>query len=421
MIEQRVVLSPVMPPMPAPRAATAQAAVVQFVRAQDWRLMLWGTRGLAHLCLHSAAELTDLVTEMDGTIRQSPWPLGGALTTPGQQAPWPYRLVSRLFRQAAQLVQRLPLHVDVLQSHTVALPVLSALNGVMGDKLERWDSPLALGMTLRASDSEPLAWSQLAESEKSRVVLFLHGLCCSEREWQSPAGTHFVELLQNKGWQAGWLRYNSGRAIWQNGEDLANWLEEAMQAHPVKELALVGHSMGGLLMRSAFEHARIKGHAWPARVTRAAYLSTPHHGAPMERLGNRANAILSHSPYTQPLMRLGNIRSAAIKDLRFGLITQADSELASDTAHDDPRLLAIELPEHVRHFMLAADINEEVSDSWLGDGLVPLASALGWHVQPELSVQAAQIERVQLGRLGHLAVLSDIRVYDALADWWLKR
>lgn len=393
----------------------------RIARETDWRAVIWGVQGLGHLALHSAAELTDLVTEMDGTIRQAPLPLGRVAEPPRQRAPWPYRLVARVFRTAAGVLLRLPLHADIRQSHAFALPLLSAANGVLGDKLERWDSPLALGMTLRDRDSELLAWSQLAESTKSRVALFVHGLCWSEREWQTPAQQGLLDVLAGKGWQAGWLRYNSGRAIWRNGADLADWLEAACAAHPVRELALVGHSQGGLLIRSAFEHARVQGHAWPERVSRAAYLATPHQGAPLERAGNWANAILSHSPYTQPLMRLGNIRSDAIKDLRFGLITPQESADASDTAHHDHRERAVSLPDDVHHFFLGGAIDEAAAQSWIGDGLVPVSSALGHHVRPELALDAPSLTRVQLDRMDHMTMLADVRVWDALADWWLSR
>lgn len=404
-----------------PVVASGAERAQRVLRETDWRAVLWGVQGVGHLALHSAAELTELVTEMDGTIRQAPLPLGQVRQSPLQRAPWPYRLVARIFRTAANALRLLPLQADIRQSHALGLPLLSAANGVFGDKLERWNNPLALGMTLRDADSEVLAWSQLAESPKTRVVLFLHGLCLSEREWQTPALRDFLAPLQRKGWRAGWLRYNSGRNIWRNGADLADWLEAALAEHPVRELALVGHSMGGLLMRSAFEHAREQGYAWPEKVSRAAYLGTPHQGAPLERAGNWANAILSYSPYTQPLMRLGNIRSVAIKDLRFGLITEAESASASDVAHHDPRELAVELPAHISHFMLAGAINADAARNWIGDGLVPVSSALGEHSNPALMLDAPDLTQVELSGVDHMAMMADVRVWDALGDWWFGR
>lgn len=390
-------------------------------RQPDWKTWLWGGQGVTHLALHAAAEITDLVTEMHGTINQVPLPIGAPPLAPRLSAPWPYRLVSRIFRTAAGLLVRLPLQADLKQSNPLALPMLSAANGVFGDKLEAWQSPLALGMTLRAADSEALAWSQLAQSPKARVALFVHGLCLSEREWQTPAQRDFQVVLQQKGWCTGYLRYNSGRAIWRNGADLADWLEEALSAHPVRELVLVGHSQGGLLIRSAFAHAEANGQRWPERISHAAYVATPHQGAPLERLGNRANVLLAISPYTRPFMRLGNIRSAAIKDLRFGLITAAESALIDDSAHEDPRELAQPLPDHVHHLFIAGALDMPAARNWIGDGLVPLESALGLHDDPRLLLDAPSLARVDLANVDHMAILGDVRVWDALADWWFSR
>lgn len=395
--------------------------VTQHLRHADWPTVAWGVQGVAHLALRSAAEAAELATEIHGTINQAPLPLGTVEAPPRQTAPWPYRLVSGVLRHAARLLVRWPLQADITAAQGLTLPVLSAANGVLGDKLERWQSPLALGMTLRDRDGEADAWSSLADSPRARVALFIHGLCLSEREWHAPAHADFIDLIANKGWRSGWLRYNSGRAIWRNGSDLADWLEAALAAHPVQELVLVGHSQGGLLIRSAFAQAAERGHVWPSRVTRAAYLATPHQGAPLERAGNWANAILSHSPYTAPLMRLGNIRSAAIKDLRFGLLTEAESQAASDTAHHDHRDVAHSLPAQVRHFLLAGEVEVAGDLPWIGDGLVPVDSALGFHRDPALQLEAPSLHRVRLPRLGHMAVMSDVRVWEAVADWWFSR
>lgn len=400
---------------------SAPDRLLQRFKETDWQTVAWGMQGVTHLAVRSAAEVAELVTDMHGTINQAPLPLGQVEIAPRESAPWPYRLVSGVLRHAARLLVRWPLQADITPSQGLALSVLSAANGVLGDKLERWRSPLALGMTLRDGVGEPAAWSLLADSPKARVALFIHGLCLSEQEWHTPAHDQFAELLGSKGWRSGWLRYNSGRALWRNGSDLADWLEMALAAHPVRELVLVGHSQGGLMIRSAFVHAQARGHAWPERVSRAAYLATPHQGAPLERAGNWANAILSHSPYTAPLMRLGNIRSAAIKDLRFGLLTESESEAASDTAHHDHREAAHPLPSHVHHFLLAGEVDMASELPWVGDGLVPVTSALGLHDDPALVLDAPSLQRLQLPRLGHMAMLSDVRVWDALADWWFSR
>lgn len=386
------------------------------------RLALWGGKGVAHLAMHSAAEITELVTEMHGTIKRVPMPIGGGVVNARAAAPFPYRLVSGIFRQIARGIGMLPVHADLTHQPPYALAIISALNGVCGDKLARWQSPLALPMSLRDSHGEAMAWGNLADSNgNAKVVIYLHGLCMSDREWQTPTKQGLDELMQSKGWQIGHLRYNSGRPIWQNGEDLANWLDAANTAYPAREIVLVGHSMGGLLMRSAFAYATEHGQQWPERVSKAVYLATPHLGAPMERAGNRANTLLGHSPYTAPFMRLGNIRSAAIKDLRYGFISQVEHERTQDMGSSDHRENLVPLPDGIAHLFIAGSINPETAKSWVGDGLVPLYSALGQHKKLEKHLVGADLTRLTFDYVDHMAMLSDVRVWDALTDWWLAR
>lgn len=384
------------------------------------RLALWSGKGVAHLAMHSAAEITELVTEMHGTIKRVPLPLGAGLSDARAAAPFPYRLISGVFRQLARGIGMLPVHADLTYQPPYALPIISALNGVCGDKLARWQSPLALPMSLRDNEGHAIAWGDLTGATSSaKIALYIHGLCMSDREWQTPTKQATDELMRSKGWQTGHLRYNSGRAIWQNGEDLANWLEAANAAYPAREIVLIGHSMGGLLMRSAFAYAQDHGQSWPARVSKAAYLATPHLGAPMERAGNRLNTLLGHSPYTAPFMRLGNIRSAAIKDLRYGFISQAEHEQTQDIGSRDHRLQLNPLPDGMAHLLIAGSRNPEAAKNWVGDGLVPLYSALGQHKRAEKSLLAENITRLCFDRVDHLAMLRDVRVWDALTDWWL--
>ncbi len=389
-------------------------------RSEQIKQWLWAGQGVTHLALQASASLTEVVRDMHGTITQRPWPLGAVMAPPAQRAPWPYRLLIAAFRQAARCVVHWPIAGDVSGQQRLGLSLLSAANGVFGDKLEAWSSPLALGMTLRRPDGTEWAWSDLAQGPRPKVALLIHGLCLSEREWQTPVAQDHCALLAQKGWSVGFLRYNSGRAIWRNGADLADWLEEATQSVPVQSLMLVGHSQGGLLIRSAFAHAARNGQRWPDCVRGAAYLATPHQGAPLERLGHRANALLSFSPYTQPLMKLGNLRSAAIRDLSFGMITPETSRGTEDRGHDDPRDTLPPLPAQVAHLLLGGARDAAAADSPVGDGLVPVASALGLHADPARTLTGPRLTRVELADMDHLGMLGDVRVWDALLDWWFQ-
>ncbi len=96
---------------------------------------------------------------------------------------------------------------------------------------------------------------------------------------------------------------------------VADWGE------PVREIVVVAHSMGGLVMRSACQVAEREKLAWRGKLRQIVFLGTPHHGAPLERGGNWVTLALDASSYTAAFARLGRIRSAGITDLRFGQVT----------------------------------------------------------------------------------------------------
>ena len=189
-----------------------------------------------------------------------------------------------------------------------------------------------------------------------------------------------------------YLHYNSGRHVSQNGRELAPLLQRLV-AHwpvPVEELVIVGHSMGGLVARSACHHAATEGQAWLRRLTKLVFLGTPHHGAPLERGGRRIDLLLGLSPYVAPFARLGKARSAGITDLRFGNLQDADWVGRDRHAqHSDDRQ-PTPLPPDADTFVLAATLAERpgrVHSAVIGDGLVPLASALGEHRDDALALR----------------------------------
>jgi pimeloyl-ACP methyl ester carboxylesterase len=184
--------------------------------------------------------------------------------------------------------------------------------------------------------------------------------------------------------------------------------------------AIVGHSMGGLVARSAWHYGTAAGHTWPALLRHMVFLGTPHHGAPLERGGNWIDIVLGMSRYTVPFARLGKLRSAGITDLRHGYLVDEDWRGRDRFARSGAHRRALPLPANVRCQAIAVTTGKEVGglgDRLLGDGLVPVASALGRHPEAERDLGFAP-EAQWTGRdMNHLDLLSSPEVYRQIRNW----
>jgi pimeloyl-ACP methyl ester carboxylesterase len=290
--------------------------------------------------------------------------------------------------------------------------LLAALNGVLGDHLAASANPLATPMTLRHQGRTLRASRPLApDAARPHVVVMLHGLCMNERQWREPKAAGAVEpaaaLAEALDCTVLHLRYNSGRPIAANGRTLARLLERELARWPVplERLSLVGHSMGGLVARHAIARAQRDGLRWTAALRELACLGTPHFGAPLERIGHWVDGALRTTPWSAPLARLGAIRSAGITDLRHGLARTGREALPA-------------LPPHVRQHFLAATLaarRTPLADRLLGDGLVPLRSALGEHAADTNTLAAGS--RHVVYRTGHLQLLHHPEVTAQLLRW----
>jgi len=282
----------------------------------------------------------------------------------------------------------------------------AAINGVYGDHLVSTGNPLAVPMRLRR-DGRPLTLTRekLAAAipdAGSRVLVLVHGLCTNDLRWRRGGHDHGTALARDLGYTPIYLHYNSGRNVADNGAEFAGQLETLAAQWPVvlDELTIVGHSMGGLVARSAVQAARDEQLAWPRRLRRLVFLGTPHHGALLEQLGSWVEAALHASRYSAPFARLGAARSAGITDLRHG----------SDVA----------LPAGIDCFAIAATLGvraRPVQDQLLGDGLVPLDSALGRHPNAAKAL-AFPPERQWIARkTTHLDLMGRAQVYARLREW----
>ncbi|QCB48046.1 alpha/beta hydrolase [Hydrogenophaga sp. PAMC20947] len=325
----------------------------------------------------------------------------------------------------------LPL-LDDPATHPEASPqrdaVLAALNGVLGDRLVATGNPLAQAMELRV-DGKVLALSapdalknQLGEAVSPHVVLLAHGLCMNDTQWRRDGHDHGAYLAESLGCTPIYVRYNSGRHTSENGRDLALLLEQLVAAWPVplQRLTILGHSMGGLVARSAVQVAREAGLAWPGQLRELVFLGSPHHGAPLERAGHGVDVLLGVTPFTAPFTRLGQLRSAGITDLRHGHVLDADWQGRSRFGSAEDHRVPLPLPEGVACFTVAATLAAQrglLADRLTGDGLVPLDSALGRHQEPSRRLVFARDSQRIVYRTGHLDLLSSPAVAQQLVDW----
>jgi hypothetical protein len=296
--------------------------------------------------------------------------------------------------------------------------VVAALNGVLGDRLAAMGNALAQPMQMRRAERVlPLSRADRLQDAlgpcRPHVLLMVHGLCMNDTQWLRNGHDHTDVLSEALQATPVRLRYNSGLRIAANGRELAQMLERLMDHWPVppQGITVVGHSMGGLLARSAWHEGRRAQHRWPALVKHLVFLGTPHHGAPLERAGHGADLLLASSPYSAPLARLGRLRSAGITDLRYGHLRHPDEGRV-----DAP----LPLPEGVACFGVAACLAPRrglLAERLVGDGLVPLRSALGEHDEPARRLVFARGRLRVVHRTGHLDLLSSQEVAAQLRQW----
>jgi pimeloyl-ACP methyl ester carboxylesterase len=409
---------------------TPQRAVLRHVRPAD----LKAAAQLATQATHGVINITEGVHQ---AVRRR---LGFSAGASAQQASGLTGQIYQVVRSVTRLVgwgtdaalgALLPL-VDDPAAHPVASPereaVLAALNGVLGDRLQLTGNALAQpmvlrhgGQTLALKPPSALA-AQLGTKANPHLVLLIHGLCMNDAQWRRGGHDHGEVLAQALGCTPVYLRYNTGLHTSTNGRELASVLERLVAVWPVplERITVLGHSMGGLVARSAVHAAREAGQRWPGLLRELVFLGTPHHGAPLERAGHGVDLLLAATPFTLPFTRLGQLRSAGITDLRHGHVQDADWQGRDRFASAEDHRAPLPLPKGVACFTVGATLAGQrglLADRLTGDGLVPLQSALGQHDDPARRLVFEKDHQHIVYRTGHLDLLSSPAVAEQLLAW----
>jgi len=318
---------------------------------------------------------------------------------------------------------------------------VAVVNGFFGDSLADVRSNLMTPMTLRSAEGAlPLERRALAAAlpgATGRICVLVHGLMSTESVWQFPGDpdTSYGTLLaRDHGITPLWLRYNTGQHISVNGRGLARLLYRLVAAWPqrVREITLIGHSMGGLVIRSACYYAPATREArglarlrrpWTSKVRRIVLIGVPNTGAPLEVLANLVSGTLWSvpTPATRLVSRGLDARSAGIKDLRFGAIRDGDW-IESDPDAPEPAEPQRAPRMHRASYLLVAgsvtaDPDHPIARV-IGDVLVTWSSASGT-LDNETGEGLFPGAAVRLfPKVTHLALANRAEVYDAIDEWW---
>lgn len=285
--------------------------------------------------------------------------------------------------------------------HPPAVGWLAALGGAFGDRLvaDQRVRALAVPMSVRdrgapvVIDPCPIP-GDASPDRTATLVLFVHGLGSHESMW----GQSYLDVVRAHGAIPITVRYTTGQAIADSGAELADLLDRLVAAWPVavERIVLVGHSMGGLVIREALAAGRPSRE----RVSDVITLGTPHSGAPLERAAVRGLARASSLPVVAPWAALGDERSTGIKDLGI-------ADVAPVTAGPEWHLVAASLRPRDAVGLMGRARSGLLGP--LGDGMVSVRSAFA--VEEHLTAR-----RLVIDDASHMALLDHPEAADVLRE-----
>ncbi|KPQ28993.1 MAG: putative hydrolases or acyltransferases (alpha/beta hydrolase superfamily) [Marinobacter excellens HL-55] len=267
--------------------------------------------------------------------------------------------------------------MSVLSAGKIQQHISAIASGFLGDWLEARGNGLAVPMRMFI-DGQPLdVANPTVDAPGSTLCLSIHGLMELDSVWDFPGqahehyGTRLAEAAGDT--TALKLRFNSGRPIYRNGQDLADLLEQLVMHWPVpvKRLILLGHSMGGLLIRSACHCGATRQHGWISVQLDCVYIGAPHDGSWLAIGAHKVADRLNQVPrdYLKVMGEVIDLRSEGIRNLSRGEVFEP--------GQDEQPLLP-----QARHYVISgllARKAEHPVNALFGDALVHESSARGEH------------------------------------------
>ncbi len=310
---------------------------------------------------------------------------------------------------------------------------LSVLNGMVGDFLLEKGLPIAVQMSFYYHQ-EPLELSasgiaKAYHKPTDKLCIMVHGLNCTEGIWEMPGQENktYASLLGEEfGYTPMYIRYNTGLHISHNGKMLSNLIDSLLVAYPVevKEIIFITHSMGGLVTRSAcfYGSEQTQKKPWTDKVRQLYFLGSPHLGAELEKFGSVVAAVLKSAPlpYTSFLAEVFNMRSAGIKDLRYGYVRDEDWQDQDQNQPLGNNKQTVPLLAGADHYVITGTVfkdNQKVLNEFFGDALVRRHSATGGdpsspHHLPFLPENQKEFETINHVKMAHCE-----QVYQQIRHW----
>jgi triacylglycerol esterase/lipase EstA (alpha/beta hydrolase family) len=295
---------------------------------------------------------------------------------------------------------------------------------------------------------------------RQKTVVYVHGLMGDELIWQTGFGDapgsrrYGPRLAEETHSRALYLRFNSGLHLSENGRELHRLLTELVTTWPdaIGELVLVGHSMGGLIIRSAGYYASLneesrinnelvdneviaatadnpsssaaKSAAWLAHLRSIFLIGTPNDGSWLEQNSHFTARLLERINLfpTRFLSKALNQRSNGIKDLRYSILVDADWQDAHANDLTPPRTPVPPLPGVQYHILMGSWLRATRPSAlrdYFGDGLVGHGSARG-HATfgDEAALPAgASVRTAVFSQQHHGGLLSHPEVFQYLKQW----
>jgi pimeloyl-ACP methyl ester carboxylesterase len=308
------------------------------------------------------------------------------------------------------------------------------LNGLYGDYLNKKGNSLDLGMTFRHRGKIlPIKKDAMARAfpdATARICVFIHGLMCTEQAWNIGAEKFYADLTVNFGSQLKadlgytplFVRYNTGRHISENGRMFSELLSQLADEYPVdiEEIVLVGHSMGGLVSRSAAHYGHAGHASWTGKLKHICCIGSPNLGAPLEKAVNLMGSLLSafNTAGTKAPAQILKSRSVGIKDLRFGYTTDDEWMDKNPDAFLQDNRRNLPLLDGVGYSFIAATVTADPNHPigvLIGDIMVRVPSAAGHTADPEQRIPFHS--GLVFAGMNHLHMANHPDVYNVIREF----